>query len=575
MKDESTPTGPEADLPIGRPAHVKSAGRLSGLTPELVFALRAGYRRDDFAADLLAGLTVAALALPLSLAIAIGSGADPAKGVISSIVGGVLVSALGGTRFQIGGPAAAFIVVIGGIVARQGYDGLLLASIMAGFILIGAALLQIGTFAKYVPGPVILGFTSGLGVVIAAGQLKDFFGLSGAIPTEFIDRMVALWAARGSANSSALLIGLIATGFVLAIKSWRPRWPGLLIAIVATSAFAWALGLPVATVGSQFGAMPASLPLPAVPSVSVARIIELMPTALTMAFLIGMESLLSATAADALAGTRHRPNTEIFAQGVANIVAALFSGLPITGVIARTGANIQAGARTPLAGVIHAATILFLVLVLAPLVAYLALPCLAAVLLTVSWRLMDVHEIRRFLATAPRDDAIVCALTLGLTIFFGLNVALGVGVGLAAALFMHRMAELPGHHIVPHDPEKLIAGMRQLIFRGPMFFGQSSRITDALRDARQDTRVLLLDLGEVPLIDATAIDALDDVVAECRTRGCTIIIAGLQDQPRLAFERSGFLRRNDVTVAQDAHAAVVLARTLLAPITPDAVPSTR
>ena len=538
----------------------RTDGFFSAFTPELVLALRAGYSRADLTADLMAGVTVAILALPLSLAIAIGSGADPAKGLISSIIGGAIVSALGGTRFQIGGPAAAFIVVIGGIVAKQGYDGLLMASVMAGIILIGAALLKLGTFAKYVPGPVILGFTSGLGVVIAAGQLKDFFGLSGAIPSEFVERLHGLWAARQSFNAAALAVGLLSMALVVGIRNKWPRWPGLLIAIAIATVLVWALGLQVETVGSRFGAMPQSLPLPGLPAVGFSRIVELVPTAMTMAFLIGVESLLSATAADAIAGTRHRPNVEIMGQGVANIVAALFSGLPVTGVIARTGTNIQAGARTPMAGVIHAAVVLISVLALAPLVAYLPLPCLAAVLLTIAWRLIDLHEMRRFLRLAPRDDAIVCALTALLTVFVDLNVAISVGVGLAALLFMHRMAELPGHHVPEHDPETAVPGLRQLIFRGPMFFGQSARITDALRDARQSTRALLLDLGEVPLIDATAIDALADIATECETHGCAIIVTGLQAQPRAALERSGFLRDHHVEVAATAHDGVQLAR---------------
>ena len=356
----------------------------SGLTPELLVALRAGYGRGDLMHDLVAGVTVAILALPLSLAIAIGSGADPAKGLISSIIGGALVSGLGGTRFQIGGPAAAFIVIISGIIGTHGYDGLLIASVMAGVLLIAAALLRLGTFVKYVPGPVILGFTCGLGVIIAVGQFKDFLGLTGAIPAEFVHRVGALWAARGTLNLSALAVGLVAIGLVLGLRRFKPRWPGLLIAVVAASALVWALGLNVETIGSRFGAMPRSLPAPSLPAADFARLIALLPTALIMAFLIGVESLLSAVIADALAGTRHRPNTEIMAQGVANIAAALFSGLPVTGVIARTGTNIQAGARSPLSGVIHAAVVLVFVLALAPLVSYLALPSMAAVLLTVS-----------------------------------------------------------------------------------------------------------------------------------------------------------------------------------------------
>ena len=556
MKDMPDLTGGAAGRP-GQSLFVE-------LMPELLLVLRRGYQRSDFVADLLAGLTVAILALPLSLAIAIGSGAEPAKGLISSVIGGVMISVLGGTRFQIGGPAAAFIVVISGIVAKQGYDGLLIASVMAGLILVAAAVFRFGTFVKYVPGPVILGFTSGLGVVIAVGQFKDFFGLKGDLPAEFVERLEALWAARGSLNTAALTIGALSMAIVLGVRHYRPRWPGLLMAIVVASALVWALHLDVETVGSRFGAMPRSLPSPGLPGVDLARLMALAPTALMMAFLIGVESLLSAVTADAIAGTRHRPNAEMLAQGLANITTALFGGLPVTGVIARTGTNIHAGARTPVAGVIHALVVLSFVVALAPLVAYLALPCLAAVLLTIAWRLVDLREIMQFLRTAPRDDALVCAVTGLLTIFVDLNVAISVGVLMAALFFMHRMAELPGSHEPPHDPAAAVPGVRQLVFRGPLFFGQSARVADALRDAGQNNRVLLLDLGEVPLIDATGIGVLEDLAADCRKHDCRIIVASLNAQPRSALHRAGFLKSNRVIIAPTVAAALERAKSIVA-----------
>jgi sulfate permease, SulP family len=520
---------------------------LPDLTPELVRVLRGGYSRADAMADVFAGFTVAVLALPLSLAIAIGSGADPAKGLISAIVGGALISGLGGTRFQVGGPAAAFIVVIHGIVATHGYDGLLIASLMAGFFLIVAAVCQLGDYVKYVPGPVILGFTSGLGVVIATNQLKDIFGLSGAMPVGVLARIEALWAARGSVNGAACATALVAVVLVIGLRRVRPRWPGLLIAISAASLIAWLFNMPVETIGSRFGAMPTSLPIPALPSADMARIIALLPTALTMALLIGVESLLSAVTADALAGTRHRPNTEIFAQGIANIVTALFAGLPVTGVIARTGTNFQAGARTPLSGIVHALALFALVALFAPLVSYLALPSLAAVLVTVAWRLVDHTEMLRFVRAAPRDDVAVCLITALLTIFADLTVAISTGIVLAALLFMHRMAEHPGSHAAPHDPAKAVPGVRQLVFRGPLFFGQSARVADALRDIGNNNQVLRLDMSEVPLIDATTIAVFEDLADDCKSTGCQIVLAGLNTQPAAALRKAGFLARSGVT----------------------------
>ncbi len=522
-------------------------GGLAAFEPELLRAWREGYSRRDFAADVFAGTTVAIIALPLSLAIAIGSGADPAKGLISAIVGGALISALGGTRFQIGGPAAAFIVVINAMVVAHGYDGLVLASLMAGFFLLIAAALQIGDYVKYVPGSVILGFTSGLGVVIAVSQFKDLFGLSGAAPHDFVARLQALWAARSDINGAALAIGLVTIAVVVGLRRVRPRWPGLLIAIAAASLLVHVFNLDVMTIGQRFGAMPQSLPWPSLPVVTGARLIELLPTALTMTLLIGVESLLSAVTADALAGTRHRPNAEILAQGVANIAAALFAGLPVTGVIARTGANIQAGARTPVSGIIHAAVLLAFVMVLAPLVGYLALPALAAVLLTIAWRLIDWAEMGRFVRVAPRDDAIVCVVTALLTIFVDLTVAISAGVVMASMLFMHRMAELPGAHHA-HDPVAVEPGVRRLVFRGPLFFGQSARVADALHAAGDGYHTLVLDMADVPLIDATTIAVFEDLADACREGGCRIVLEDLSAQPRDALQRSGFLDRPGVVV---------------------------
>ncbi len=539
----------------------QQAGYWAAYTPELVRVLRAGYGRHDFAADVMAGITVAVLALPLSLAIAIGSGADPSKGIISAIIGGAIISGLGGTRFQIGGPAAAFIVVISGIVAAHGYDGLLGATVMAGLMLMTAALFGFGEFVKYVPGPVILGFTSGLGIVILVGQIKDFLGLSGAVPAEFIGRLEGLWAARSSFNTFACITGLVSLAIVLGVKRVRPKWPGLLFAIAGASALAWAFGWDVATIGSRFGEMPRGLPLPAWPQLGPARLLDLVPTALTMALLIGVESLMSAVTADAIAGTRHRPNTEMLAQGFANVTAALFTGLPVTGVIARTGTNIHAGAHSPLSGIIHAVMLLVFVALLAPLVAFLALPTLAAVLMTVAWRLVDHHEIQRFLRTAPRDDAVICVLTLLLTVFVDLTAAISAGVVGSALLFMHRMAEQPGNHAAPHDPARHVDGVRMLVFRGPLFFGQSARVADALRaTADEDHHTLLLDMAEVPLIDATAITVLEDLADDCAKANRRIVLAGLSPQPLAALTKSGFLGRNGIVGCPTLDDAVALAR---------------
>lgn len=576
-----------------RPRARKSDGRPSwlaerswrDLVPELLVALRSGYNASMFRDDAFAGLTVAILAIPLSMAIAIGSGADPGQGLITSIVAGLLISAVGGTRFQIGGPAAAFIVIVAGIVAKFGMAGLMTATLLAGVILVIAALARVGSYISYVPGPVILGFTSAVGVLITIGQLKDFFGLSGDVPADVLPRLKALWALRDTASLSAIGVGAATVAMVIGFRKYAPKFPGLLAAVIIASFATWALGLPVETIGKKFGQTVSSLPAPHLPDLSLSKISEVLPTAFTLAFLIGVESLLSAVAADAIAGTRHRSNAEILGQGVANIASPIFSGLPATGVIARTGTNIAAGAKSPIAGVMHALIILLSVLLLGKLTAYLPLPCLAAVLLTVAWRLIDFKEVTSFVRRAPRDDVLVLAVTWLLTVFDDLNTAIAVGVVLAAILLMHRMAESTGaapandalarsgeERRALADPadqrrspwrDNLPDGVKLLNFHGPMFFGQSNRMADVLMGSGGQSKVLILRMREVPLIDATAIITLEEVVEDCKKRGCRVIMSSLQPQVRTALHRYGFLRQHRIILVDDGFEAVERAKTLL------------
>jgi SulP family sulfate permease len=549
-------------------------------TPKLVTCLARGYSLDDFRHDAAAGLTVAILALPLSMAIAIGAGASPDKGLITAVIAGFLISALGGSRYQVGGPAAAFIVIVAAVGAQHGAAGLMTATFLAGCILVVAGLLQLGTYIKYIPGPVILGFTSGIGIVIALGQVKDFLGLKGDVPNELFARLGALVALRDTFNLWAFVIGLATLLGIVAMRRWLPRWPAFLIAVGATSAVVWLWGLEVETIGTRFGGIPESLPTPALPDLSWGMVKEVLPATFTIAFLIGIESLLSAVAADAMAGTRHRSNMEIVAQGVANIASPLFGGLPATGVIARTGTNIAAGARTPVAGVLHAVFILLFMLFLAPIASYLALPCLAAVLLFTAWRLLEPRHLARFLARAPWDDRMVLAATLLLTVFVDLSVAIAVGVVMAAMLFMHRMAATPGVHLGSgpmllddivdgSQPRSAIAsvhlpeGIRVVEFRGPLFFGAAARLDIALKALGDWPKVIIMRMREVPLVDATGIDALEQVVQAAGRQGCRIIMSGLQSQPREALHRYGFLRRNRVLVASNSFVALAKAEELL------------
>lgn len=407
------------------------------MKPKILTTLK-DYDRQTFLGDIAAGVTVAMVALPLSLAIAIASGASPAKGLVTAIVAGFLISLLGGSRVQIGGPTGAFIVVVFGIIAEQGYDGLVLATFMAGAILLVAGALRAGRLIQLVPEPVINGFTIGIAIIIATSQLQSLFGLTlSEVPAEFFAKLWALWTAGHTLNPSALLIGLVTMALIVWLRRLAPRLPGLIVAVAATSAVVALAGLPVDTIHSRFGDLPRSLPMPAMPEVSLARMRELLPDAFLIAFLAGVESLLSAMVADRMVAGRHRPNAELIAQGAANLGSALFGGLPATGAIARTATNVRAGGRTPVAGLVHAATILIVMLVAAPLAGYLAMPALAGLLILTAWNMSEPHRWRGYLKDR-RSDQVLLLLTLVLTVVTDLAVAIGVGVAVGLALRLRR-----------------------------------------------------------------------------------------------------------------------------------------
>lgn len=407
------------------------------MKPKLLTTLP-GYTRAEFGADVVAGITVAMVALPLSLAIAIASGADPSKGLVTAIVAGLLISLIGGSRVQIGGPTGAFIVVVFGVIVGHGYDGLVLATLMAGIILLTAGYLRAGSLISHVPEPVINGFTIGIAVIIATSQIKDLLGLEmSEVPAEFIAKVSALWDARDTLTLAACAIGVGTMVLIVLLRRLSPRFPGLIVAVGLMSAIALCAGFPVDTIESRFGALPASLPVPHLPEITLARVVELLPSAVVIAFLAGVESLLSAMVADRMIGGQHRPNAEVLAQGAANIGSALFGGLPATGAIARTATNVRAGGRTPVAGIVHALTILLIMLVAAPLAGKLALPALAGLLILTAWNMSEPHKWRGY-ASGRRSDKFLLVLTLVLTVVADLTVAIGVGVALGLALRLRR-----------------------------------------------------------------------------------------------------------------------------------------
>jgi SulP family sulfate permease len=407
-----------------------------------------------FLSDTLAGITVALVALPLSIAIAIASGADPKAGLITAIVGGFLISLLGGSRVQIGGPTGAFIVVVAGVIQQYGYDGLLLATLMAGAILLIGGLVRAGRFIALVPEPVIEGFTIGIAIIIAVSQLKDLLGLSAArVPADLVQALPALWAARGAVNPTAVAVGLASIAGIAVLRRFAPSFPGSLLVIGAASVAVASMMLPVDTIAARFGALPSGLPAPRVPHVSIARITELLPSAFVIAFLAGVESLLSAIVADRMIGTKHRSAAELLAQGAANVASPLFGGLPATGAIARTATNVRAGGRTPVAGITHALTILVVMLVAGSLAGYLALPALAALLIVTAWIMSEPGRWRERM-NLPRGDLALLFLTMVLTIASNLTIAIAVGTAGGLALRLVRKDVEP-HDWTPADRSKL------------------------------------------------------------------------------------------------------------------------
>ncbi|MAW82552.1 MAG: sulfate permease [Parvularcula sp.] len=408
------------------------------MKPKILTTLET-YSLKLFWDDLLAGVTVAMVAIPLSLAIAIASGAEPATGIVTAIIAGFLISALGGSRVQIGGPTGAFIVVVYSVIADHGFDGLVLATFMAGVLLLIAGVFRAGKLISFVPEAVVNGFTMGIAIVIAASQLKDLFGLSmETVPADFLEKIPALWAARGSFNLSAFALGAASIAVIVFLRRLAPKWPGLIVAVGLASAAALLLALPVDTIGSRFGALPNHLPAPQLPAISFERVRELLPSAFVIAFLAGVESLLSAMVADRMSGGRHRPNAEVLAQGAANIGSSLFGGLPATGAIARTATNIRAGGKTPVAGIVHALTILIVMMAAAPLAGYLAMPALAGLLMITAWNMSEPHKWRSYFLEGPVSDRALLVLTLVLTVVADLTIAIGVGVSLGLAIRLQR-----------------------------------------------------------------------------------------------------------------------------------------
>jgi SulP family sulfate permease len=541
----------------------QTAGAQRAFLPKLVTTLSEGYGPRQLRADLVAGLTVAIVALPLSMAIAIASGVPPERGLYTAIVGGFLVSALGGSRFQVGGPAGAFIVLVAATVAEHGVDGLILATLLSGALLVAAGLLRLGTFVRFIPYPVTVGFTAGIAAIIFASQLVPLLGLTlaGPEPGPLLEKLPALRQALPTLDPTTAALSAGSILGLVALKRLRPHWPRMLIVVAAAGLAAWATGLEVATIGSAFGGIPSGLPAPALPRAGWAEVRAVLPNAFSFALLGAIESLLSAVVADGMTGRRHRSNTELVAQGLANVGSALFGGFCVTGTIARTATNVRAGAHGPVAGMAHAFFLLVFVLVAAPIAAYVPLAALAAVLAVVAWDMVEKPAIRALLGSW--GDAVVLTATLLLTLFRDLTEAIVVGFALGAVLFINRAAQTVAVEEAPRGPyhPEEAADPAAVVFRvtGAMFFGAVSAVGTALDRIGDEHRVLVIDLAGVTLVDSSAANMIEVLAAKARRRGVAVYLSAAAPPLRRTLLAHG-ARPPLVRYARSIDAALAAAR---------------
>jgi sulfate permease, SulP family len=516
--------------------------------PKLIVCLREGYSGKQFLADLQAGLVVGLVALPLAMAFAIASGLTPERGLFTAIVAGFLISALGGSRVQIGGPTGAFVVIVAGIVAQHGYAGLTVATLMAGVILIVMGISRLGSLVKFIPYPVTTGFTSGIAMVIFSSQVRDFLGLSlASVPADFVAKWRAYAEVIETTNLRAVAIAL---GTVACIALWPKRWkkvPGPIVALVGLTAIATVAKLPIETIGSRFGGIPHSLPKPAWPDFSWAQVKLLFPSAMTVALLGAIESLLSAVVADGMIGGKHKSNMELVAQGIANIVSPLFGGIPATGAIARTATNVNNGGRTPVAGMVHTVTLVAILWFASPLAARVPLAVLSGILVMVCYHMSEWRSFR-FHLSGPMSDRIVLLITFLLTVFVDLTVAVEAGMIMAAFLFMKNMAELTQVKEIQRDLEDRIGDdLRELkvpsdvaVFsiHGAFFFAAVHKLIEIERAIAKKPRALILDMTDVLHIDSSGLHVLMRLSKECHARSIRLILAGIHAQPLMVLEQA-------------------------------------
>ena len=546
--------------------------------PKSISVLRRGYTLKELKKDIISGFTVAVVALPLSMALAIASGTTPDKGLFTAIVAGFIISALGGSRFQIGGPTGAFVVLVFATIQKHGYEGLVITTMLAGIILCLSALFKVGRYIKYIPYPVITGFTTGIALIIFTTQINDIFGFGiKEQPENFFLKWLLYFKSLGNIDYPTFIIAAVTLALILVIIKNKPFWPSFLIGMIIATLACYYTGLNIETIGSKFGEIPSTLPNPSLPDITFDNVITLFPDACVIAFLAGIESLLSAIVADSMTGRKHRSNCELLAQGVANIASSFFGGLPATGAIARTATNIKSGAYSPASGMLHALFILLFMVFLAPLAKHIPLAVLGAILVVVAWNMSEISHFRNILA-APRGDSIVLMTTFILTIAFDLTVAIKTGVILSAIVFMHRMSQAIDlkTFITPINKDsfnnyttdsyadfEMPEGIEAFKLRGPLFFGVSSHLVDMLNNISRP-KTIIIGLDEVPFIDISAENSLTVLIKKCKEQKVNIVISANVKQviksAKKAVIKTG--KGSKVTFAKNFDKALKIAKNL-------------
>ena len=509
------------------------------LEPKIITLLRREkYLPQTFLADMIAGLAVAIVALPLAMAIAIASNLPPERGLFTAIVAGFLISALGGSRYQIGGPTAAFIVTVATVSMKHGYEGLVLATLMAGVLLILMAFVRAGELIKFIPYPVIVGFTSGIALLIAFSQIKDFFGLSiDNVPPDFLDKSAVYLEHIHEVNIIAVIVAIASVATIVYARRTFPKIPAPIVVVVLSGLAVWAFNLPVETIESRFGSIPSSLPSPSWPEITFEKLRLLLPDAITIATLAAIESLLSAVVADGMTGAKHKPNAELLGQGVANVASSIFGGLPATGAIARTATNVKSGAKSPVSGMMHALWLFLFMFLLAPLIVKIPLAALAAILIVVAWNMSEIKHVKEIMK-APKSDRIVLFTTFLLTVLVDLNFAIQAGIALASILFINQMMQTTQVRPIEREEYDFDSTANKTIpdrvevyeIQGPLFFGITEKLLDTLNVFATAPKVFILRMRYVPLIDAAGLHALDVLQERLSKNGTQLILSGVSPQ---------------------------------------------